>query len=106
MDFNTTGKGSAAENFVARHLEEKGYTVASRRHRKGGGDLLAIHPEGPVLLVEVKGCKDQLWSRFPRSQRQEMRDTPLPVGGDRSLAHVKGSGENRTIDWYAEEEWP
>lgn len=104
---NTTAKGSDAENYVAKHLEAKGYTVASRRHRKGGGDLLAVHPEGPILLVEVKGCKDQIWSRFPRSQRQEMRETPMPPeNGERVLAHVTGSGDNRSIAWWAESEWP
>lgn len=103
---STVSKGSGAENFVAKHLEAKGYVVASCRHRKGGGDLLAVHPAGPVLLVEVKGCKDQLWARFPRSQRQEMRDTPIPAVGERTLAHVTGSGKNRKIAWYAESEWP
>jgi hypothetical protein len=107
LAFNTTGKGSAAENFVARHLEAKGYTVGSLRHRKGGGDELAVHPEGPILLIEVKGCKPSaLWQNFRRDQRQEMRDVPLPPNAERTLALVKGSGDNRTIDWYAEEEWP
>lgn len=103
---NTTAKGNAAENYVRKVLEEKGYLVGSLRHTKCGGDWMAQHPEGPGLLVEVKGCKDQLWSRFPRSQRQEMRDTPLPPNWERTLAHVRGSGDNRTIDWYSEEEWP
>lgn len=103
---STVSKGNAAENYVAAHLESKGYVVASRRKRKGGGDLLAVHPEGPILLVEVKGCRDQLWSRFPRSQRDEMRATYLPPQGERTLAHVKGSGDKRTIDWYSEGEWP
>jgi len=103
---NRSAKGNGAENFVALDLEAKGYVVASRRHRKGGGDLLAVHPAGPVLLVEVKGCKDQLWARFPRSQRQEMQETPMGEVGERVLAHVTGSGANRRIAWYAESEWP
>lgn len=105
---NTSAKGNAAENFVAEWLEERGYVVGSRRHCKGGGDHIAYHPAGPVLLIETKGCKDQLWSRFPRSQRQEMRDTPIHPNGERTLAHVrmKGKRENWTIDWYAESEWP
>jgi hypothetical protein len=107
MAFNTTGKGSSAENFVARHLEEQGYTVGSLRHRKGGGDELAVHPDRPTKLVEVKGCKPgDLWQNFRRAQRQEMREVPLPPGSERILALVCGSGEKRTIEWFAESEWP
>lgn len=117
---STVSRGNAAENYVAEWLEERGWVVASRRHRKGGGDHLANYPAdlpppgvfgSTCLLIETKGCKPEaLWQNFRRAQREEMRNTPLPPGGERWLALVKGSKrgdkDNRTITWYAEEEWP
>lgn len=102
---STASRGNAAENFVVRDLESKGFLVGSRRHIGGAGDLLAVRPDGLVWLVEVKKCKE-LWQQFRRADRQEMRDTPLPPGGKRWAANVRGSGEKRTIRWAAESEWP
>jgi Holliday junction resolvase-like predicted endonuclease len=102
---NTSRKGTAAELAVADWLEERGFLVASRRHIKGAGDLLAVHPGGEVRLVEVKGCKS-LWSNFTRADRQEMRETMLPLGSSRWAANVNGSGKRRTIRWVAERDWP
>lgn len=123
---NTARKGSAAEVFVARWLQDRGWLVASRRHIGGAGDLLAIHPlgfleaptyaspgrgpmqevsAGKTLLLEVKACKE-LWQQFRREDRQAMRETPLPPGGERFVVNVRGSGEKRELIWIPESSWP
>nr|WP_217434078.1 YraN family protein [Leisingera sp. ANG59] len=47
--------GEAAEEIVARHYENRGYTVAERRWRGAGGeiDLILRSPDG-LVFVEVK----------------------------------------------------
>lgn len=47
--------GEAAEEIVARHYENRGYTVAERRWRGQGGeiDLILQGPDG-LVFVEVK----------------------------------------------------
>lgn len=100
---NTSRKGNVAELFVKKTLEEEGWVVGSLRKAKGGGDHLAVHPDGRIWLIETKGCKaDQLWSNFRRDQRQEMRDVILPAGGERFCAHVC----RRKIRWIPEADWP
>lgn len=120
---NTARKGNAAEVFVARWLQDRGWLVASRRHIGGAGDLLAIHPTGEwrgerlifegrwmilpgsTLLAEVKACKE-LWQQFRREDRQAMRDTPLPPGGERWVCNMRGSGDKRELIWTPEDLWP
>jgi Holliday junction resolvase-like predicted endonuclease len=102
---NTVNKGSAAERFVAKDLEAKGFVVASRRHIGGAGDLLAVHPDGLVYLVEVKKRKNP-YQGFRISDREAMKATKLPPGGARWLANVKGSGPKQRIEYVAECEWP
>jgi len=109
---NTARKGSSGELFAAARLEAMGYVVASRRHIGGAGDLLAIHPNpyqepplGPSLLAEVKARKNP-YEGFRRADRREMLDTPLPPGGVRYLAVVRGSGDNRSLEWIDEKSWP
>lgn len=97
--------GNAAERFVAKDLESRGYVVASRRHIGGAGDLLAVHPGGEVWLVEVKKRKHP-YEGFRRSDREAMIATPLPLESARYLANVKGSGKNQSIDWTHERDWP
>lgn len=96
---------------VAAKLEAEGWTVASRRHRKGGGDLLAIHPvKGHIQLVEVKTCSTRGavfgGGYFSREQRQEMRETPLPEFATRWLARVHGPVKERQIEWVGADQWP
>lgn len=119
---NTTAKGSAAERYVARWLQERGWLVASRRHIGGAGDLLAVwpglpgpfatpsqtHPStymqlftGVTWLLEVKACKE-LWQQFRREDRQAMRDTPLPPGGERWVVNKRG----KELIWVHEKDWP
>lgn len=102
---NTAAVGNAAERFVAKELESKGFVVASRRHIGGAGDLLAVRSDGLVWLVEVKKRR-QPYEGFRRLDRQAMVDTPLPSEAARWLANVKGSGKNQTIQWIPQSEWP
>lgn len=116
---STVRNGNACENFVASEMEKSGYVVASRRHRKGGGDLLAVWPFDPkmfpppwgmVALVEVKKCpmRGAVFGGgyFSRAQRAEMFATALPAGGKRWLARVSGSGKKMKIEWVDEAGWP
>lgn len=109
---NTSRKGSAAENYVANWLRERGWLVGSLRHSKGGGDLLAVHTQGYVIgslvvspgqvwLIEVKASK-QLYRDFTRAQRQEMIDTPLPPGGERWVVNKRG----QELIWVRQSDWP
>jgi len=100
---NTARKGNAAEVFVARWLEERGYVVGSRRHIGGAGDLLAVLPStGKTMLIEVKHCKN-VWQQFRREDRQAMKDTPLPEGGERYVVNKIGKDE---LLWLGEKSWP
>jgi Holliday junction resolvase-like predicted endonuclease len=102
---NTSRKGNAAERFVSKNLEGKGFLVASRRHVGGAGDLIAVHPGGEVLLVEVKATKER-FAGFKPQDREAMRKTLLPLASARYLAHVTGSGQNLSIDYVHERDWP
>lgn len=107
---NTSRKGNSAELFVAENLEAEGWVVASRRHIGGAGDLLAVHPvQARTLLVEVKARK-RPYDGFRPGDREAMKATPLPPGGERWLANVRGSKrgakDTRTIEWTAEDDWP
>ncbi len=50
------GRGRRGERFAARRLRRKGYRIRARRLRLPPGeiDLLAIDPDGTVVVVEVK----------------------------------------------------
>lgn len=101
----TVHKGSAAENYVARDLEAKGFVVASRRHIGGAGDLLAVRSDGLVYLVEVKARKN-VYQGFRKADRLAMKEVVLPTGGAKFLANVRGSGTNREITYVPESHWP
>jgi hypothetical protein len=105
---NTSRKGSSGECFVRAELEAKGALVGSRRHIGGAGDELALFPSGEVWLVEVKtlGVSQSPYKGFTRLDRREMKETPLPPGGSRWLAVVRGSGKTRRTEWIAEADWP
>jgi Holliday junction resolvase-like predicted endonuclease len=98
---NTSRRGNEAERFVAKHLEEKGWVVASRRHIGGAGDLLAVHPNGACWLVEVKARKN-LYSGFTRADREAMKETKLPKGAVRFVVNKRG----KDLEWVSELSWP
>lgn len=115
---NTARVGNASENFVADFLEGVGYTVASLRHRKGGGDILAHWPYpdrkppfGHEALVEVKKCPSRgavfRGGYFSKAQRRDMREMRLsPLLGERWLARVHGPTKELQIEWVRDDEWP
>lgn len=98
---SAVSRGNAAERFVARWLEDRGWLVASRRHIGGAADLLAVHPDGTTWLVEVKAAKD-LYQQFRRADRLAMKETPLPKGGERWVCNKRGS----ELEWVPESAWP
>lgn len=88
---------------MAEWLTERGWVVGSRRHIKGPGDLLAVHPDdGAVWLIEVKKAKD-LWQQFRRADRAAMKALVLPVGGERWVVNVLPKKELR---WEPQSAWP
>lgn len=98
---NTSRKGNAAENFIGKDLIAKGFIIGSRRHLKGPGDWLAVHPDGRIWLVEAKGCKN-LWENFRQDARREMRKALLPPQAERFVANKRG----QAIEYRSEDEWP
>ncbi len=107
MPKNTSRKGNEGERFVIKWLEERGWLVATRRHLKGPGDILATLPHsGTVWLIESKYVKPkQLWQNFERKDRQEMREQPLPEGGERLVCNVL-SIKNEELMFVGEKSWP
>lgn len=101
---NTTRKGSKAERLVRADLQEKGWIVGSRRHVKGGGDEIAVHPNGTIWLLEVKAIprKAGRFHAFGPADRAEMRSTPLPKGAERWLVNVRGED----LEYVSEIAWP
>lgn len=101
---NTSRKGSIAERLVRADLISKGFIPGSRRHLKGGGDELAVHPNGAVWLLEVKAVpkKSGKFHAFGPSDRAEMRKVPLPKGADRWLVNVRGED----LEYVHELTWP
>jgi Holliday junction resolvase len=105
---NTTSKGSAAENRVASYLEDQGFVVGGRRHRRGGGDLIAVLWDEEfvvheVLLLEVKATKRSPWQTFGPKDRQELLETAEACGGRAVLAWVP----TRTrLELIYSKDWP
>lgn len=88
---------------MADWLTQRGWVVGSRRHIKGPGDLLAVHPDdGAVWLIEVKKAKD-LWQQFRKADRIAMREMPLPEGTQLWAVNVLPKKELR---WEPESSWP
>jgi len=105
----TSRKGAEAERFVHKDLESKGWLVGSRRHTKGSGDHLAVHPEGGgVWLVETKAAAKNrsAFTAFCKEEREAMKATPVPPNGVRVLALVRGSGKNMQVEYIQESAWP
>lgn len=94
-------RGNAFDVVVAKAMRAMGFTVGSRRHIGGAGDLLGVHPDGRVWLVECKNRKHP-FQGFRREDRRAMMETPLPPGAERFLAYRDGE----EIKWLGSAEWP
>lgn len=84
---STVARGSACENRVANYLEEKGWLIGSRRHRKGGGDLVATKPGYRPRLYECKASPlTKPWEHFRPAERAELLKTAKAFDCDPFLA--------------------
>ncbi len=100
---NTVNKGSAGENKVAAYLESGGWVVGHRRHRLGGGDLLAVHPDNhEVRLIECKANKGSQWGHFRPEEREALAKQARYLRCEALLAHIQGA----KITFYSESQWP
>jgi hypothetical protein len=85
-------RGLGRERRVASLLREAGYLVASLRHFKGAGDLLAIAPYERAfwpnpLIIEVKGTTEAPWrSTFGPADRHAMIEAGKAYGAEPLLA--------------------
>jgi len=66
--------GTTAEDLVARHYEQRGYSVADRRWRGAGGEVDLILRQGAALVfVEVKHSKTRARAASRITQKQMQR---------------------------------
>lgn len=106
---NTARKGAEAERFVHKDMEARGWLVGSRRHTKGAGDHIAVHPVGGGgWLIETKAvAKSSPFTAFRREERDAMKATPIPANWTRMLAVVRGSSQKTMqVEYIAESAWP
>lgn len=100
---NSARKGNAKENRTAALLDEQGWTVASRRHLAGPGDLLAVRAGEMPRLIEVKATRSA-YEHFRQADRDEMREFAAERGLRAELAWWRPrSREPRII---GVDEWP
>ena len=73
--------GALGESVAARYLSNHGCRILERNYRRrwGEADLIALHPDGTYLLVEVRSRADRRYTSAaahsigPRKQRQLQR---------------------------------
>lgn len=100
-------KGNDFENRVAKWLESLGYIVGSRRHRKGGGDLIAWKPGTlgtyELLLVECKRTKRPYLSP---AERESLIDTARKFDATPRLAWAAGPESRIHLIGPDDDRWP
>lgn len=99
----TSHKGNGFERQVAKQLEQDGWTVGSRRHIGGCGDLLAVKPGERPRLIECKRGAGSPYENFRTVDRNDMRDYAAERGLVAELAWRKDRGRVEFID---EASWP
>jgi hypothetical protein len=100
---NTARKGNGFDVVVAKQLEAEGWTVGSRRHLPGPGDLLACREGERPRLIECKRGARSPFENFRQVDRNEMRDYAAVRGLVAELAWRKDRGRLEFID---EASWP
>ncbi len=100
---STVSRGNGFENEVGNQLETKGWMVASRRHRGGAGDLLALGPHGERWLIECKTTARGPFADFLPAQRKLMHDAGKKH--DCTLWLV-WRAPGKPIRWIGAEGWP
>lgn len=99
----TSAKGNGFEVQVARQLEQEGWTVGSRRHIGGCGDLLAVRDGERPRLIECKRGARSPYEHFREPDRNRMRDYAAERGLVAELAWRKDRGKLVFLDEAA---WP
>lgn len=100
--------GAKRELDVAAVLKDEGWTVAYKRRQDGeqGFDLLAIRPDAPPRLVEVKSGP-RAFGSFPPADRRRLLEAADRAGGVAVLAHWPFNGAGRAaLRWIFPDEWP
>lgn len=100
---NTSHKGNSFDVRVAEALQDQGWTVGSRRHISGPGDLLATKPGERGRLIECKRGAGSPYENFRREARHALRDYAADNDLVPELAWRKDRGQLEFID---EASWP
>lgn len=100
---NTARKGSSRELRTAAILESEGWTVGSRRHVAGPGDLLAVKDGERPRLIEVKATAGPYKTFGPRD-RGALRAYAAERGLVAELAWWAPRARTHRI--FDEAEWP
>lgn len=100
---NSSRKGNTFDVAVAKQLEADGWTVGSRRHLPGPGDLVATKNGERPRLIECKRGARSPFENFRQADRNEMRDYASSRSLVAELAWRKDRGRLTFID---EAEWP
>jgi hypothetical protein len=94
-------RGNDRDVRVRKVLEELGYTVGSRRHVPGAGDLLGVRPTAlvdvDVVLVEVKSTAGGPWEHFSPAERLELAEAARDAGGTGYVAWWPPHG---CLSWF------
>jgi hypothetical protein len=105
---NTARQGNSFENVVGRSLEDRGWLVGSRRHRKGGGDWLAVSLELELFwLVECKATKG-MWDHFGPADRQMLAEAAdrHSTSEQRVAPILAFRLPGNRIRWVPKKSWP
>ncbi len=101
---NRQRKGSGRELRTAHILESEGWTVGSRRHTAGAGDLLACKAGEANRLLEVKGTAAGPYTHFGPTARAAMLAEAERMGGVAELAWWPRRA--RTHEIIGAADWP
>ena len=100
---NRAAKGNGFDLEVARQLEQEGWTVASRRHVPGPGDLLAVRDGSRTRLIECKRGAGSPFENFRRTDRHVLAD----YAGERGLvAELAWRKDRGRLEFISFREWP
>lgn len=101
---NAARKGNGRELRTASILESEGWTVGSRRHVAGPGDLLAVKDGERPRLIEVKATAGGPYEHFGPRDRNGMRAYAAERGLVAELAWWAPRAATHRI--FDEAEWP
>lgn len=94
-------KGTAAEGWVVRYFQSRGWPHAERRALTGGkdkGDLAGIYGVAGAVVVEVKNRRTVAVPEWLREALTEQKHANAAVAA--VIAKPRGVGETRVGDWH------